>query len=121
MPDKKDGATAVAEKIASWPTNYAAVGARLHEIVLEVAPTVAPKMFYGAAGYARTTSGPVLFFFRYDPEVMSIGRTEKGDISVPEGADDQLVPSAWFLQPTSPELDAATEKHLTEIVREVLA
>ena len=64
-------------------------------------------------GYAK--SGPVLVFFRMDKYV-TFGITEKANLSVEEGATDQLMPSGWFLA----ELDKATEARIAEIVRKAV-
>jgi len=117
MADKKDGATAVAEKIASWPANYTEVGARISEIVAEVAPDAVPKMFYGGAGYARAKTAPVLFQFRYDPEILTISFTEKAELTVP----GQILPSAWYLQLTEPKLEPEAEATIADVVRRVFA
>lgn len=115
MADKKtkkgaDGAAAVLEKIAAWPDPYRAMGERIHEIILDSVPELRPRLWYGMPGYAK--GGPVLCFFRVD-EYMSFGLTEKANISVEDGATDQLIESAWFLT----ELDGATEERISAIVR----
>ena len=105
---------AVAEKIASWPGGYRAIGERLHEVILETAPELQPRLWYGAAGYAK--DGPVLVFFRVD-EFMSFGLTEKANVAAGAGAADQLIGSAWYLKDDAGGLTAATEERIAEIVR----
>ena len=108
---KKDAESeaAVLEKIAVWPAPYREMGQRMHQIILEAAPDLRAKLWYGMPGYAK--GGPVLCFFRVD-DYMTFGLTEKANLSVAAGAKDQLIDSAWFLQ----SLDAPTEKRIAAIV-----
>lgn len=105
-----DAEAAVLEKIAAWPAPYKKMGERIHEIILESAPDLRAKLWYGMPGYAK--GGPVVCFFRVD-EYMTFGLTEKAHLSVAEDAEDQLIDSAWFLT----ELDSATEERIASIVR----
>ena len=105
---KPDGEAAVLEKIDSWPEPHRTMGRRLHEIVLEAAPDLKPKLWYGMPGYAR--SGPVLCHFIAE-ERLSFGLTEKAPLL----EEDGLSQASWFIT----ELDAAAEKRIAEIVRDV--
>lgn len=49
-------------KIALMPDGDREMAERLHGIVSEVAPDLAPKLYYGQPGYAR--AGKVVVFFR---------------------------------------------------------
>lgn len=112
-PAKKASGDATAEvlgKIAAWPERHQPVGERLHALVLEAAPQLKPKVFYGMPGYA--TSGPVLIFFRVDGDLFTFGITEKAHLTREAGAAHQLMPSSWFFTG----LDEATEKRISEIV-----
>ncbi len=73
-------------------------------------PDLKPRPWYGMPGYAK--DGPVLVFFRVD-DYMTFGLTEKANLTIEEGAKDQLMPSAWFLT----DLDDATEAKIADIVR----
>ena len=55
-------AAEVAAKIAGMPDGDRELAERLHAIVAEEAPALAPKLFYGQPGYAR--DGKVVVFFR---------------------------------------------------------
>ena len=101
---------AVLEKIPQMFGSHAAVGERLHEIITSAAPELKPRLWYGMPGYAK--DGPVLCFFRMD-DYVTFGLTEKANFPIEEGAPDQLMASAWFLN----ELDDATESRIAEIVR----
>jgi uncharacterized protein YdhG (YjbR/CyaY superfamily) len=52
----------VLAKIAGMPQPDRALAERVHAIVTEAAPDLAPKLYYGQPGYAR--NGKVLCFFR---------------------------------------------------------
>ncbi|WP_338889559.1 DUF1801 domain-containing protein [Rhodococcus sovatensis] len=107
----KDPAAAVVEKIASYPEPYNAVGKRLHEVILEAAPELQPRLFYGMPGYAKG-KGPILCHFIAE-KYIAFGLSEKANVAVGEDASDKLMPSGWFLT----ELDEATEKRIAAIVR----
>lgn len=113
MADKKDDAAAVQEKIAALPA-FNDVAARLHEVIMEAAPDLKPRLWYGMPGYAKAKSSPVLCFFRVDDDqYVTLGLSEKATHAPDDGADDQLMPSAWFLTG----LDPATERRITAIVQ----
>ncbi|MHB8925814.1 MAG: DUF1801 domain-containing protein, partial [Coriobacteriia bacterium] len=59
---KVDGETAVLETITGWSDENRSAGLRLHAIIRETAPELAPKLWYGMPGYAK--DGKVLVFFR---------------------------------------------------------
>lgn len=109
----KDDPAAVLDVIRGFAEPYRAIGERIHELVLEAAPDLRPRLWYGMPGYARTKSTPVLVFFRLDGEVMSLGTTEKANHTLDEDAPDLLAPSAWFVS----ELDEPTERRISSIVR----
>ena len=108
--EKADGEAEVRAKIAAMKAPFRAMGERLHALILESAPGLKPKLFYGMPGYAK--DGPVLCFFRAD-KYMTFGLTEKASFGVEEGAEHQLMECAWFFS----ELDEATEERLAAIVR----
>ena len=113
--NKADGEAEVLEKIAAMPEPYRGMGERLHALIRRSAPELKPRVWYGMPGYAL--DGPVLCFFRADDRYMTFGLTEKVDLSVEEGAPNQLMGCAWFFT----ELDDATEAGLSEIVRKATA
>ncbi|MCY3781264.1 MAG: DUF1801 domain-containing protein [Chloroflexi bacterium] len=113
--EKKD-ADNLAAVLAKIPQMFGAetsIGMRFHEIIMETAPELKPRLWYGMPGYARSRSAPVLVFIRMD-DYVTFGTTEKANIVLEEGASDQLIPNAWFL---TTELDEATEARIAEIVR----
>lgn len=109
--DKNKGVDAVLEKIAGFADPYRDIGERVHRVIVEAVPELAPKLFYGMPGYALGKR--VLVFFRLDGENFSFGLSEHASHEIADGATDKLLPSAWFLR----EIDDATERRIGEIVR----
>lgn len=105
----------VLAKIGEMPKPYDAIGRRVHEIIMESAPNLKPRLWYGMPGYAKG-AGPVLLYLRVDDKYMTFGLTEKVNLIPEDSAPNQLMASAWFL--TS--LDDATEIALSEIVRKAI-
>lgn len=103
---------AVLEKIGEMPDHVRGTMQRMHEVILEAAPDLKPRIWYGMPGYAKSASSPVLVFFRND-ELMSLGISEKANLKPAGGKDGLLIPSAWFFEA----LDETTEKRVAEIVR----
>ena len=113
MATKPTDDTAVADKIASLPA-FTDVAARLHEVILDAAPHLQPRLWYGMPGYALAKKSPVLCFFRVDDDAfVTFGLTEHASHEPEAGAGHQLMGSAWFLTG----LDGPTEERIAEIVR----
>jgi hypothetical protein len=113
MADKQDDDAAVREKIAGL-TAFRDVTTRLHEIIMQSAPELKPRLWYGMPGYAKAKNSPVICFFRVDDDdYVSFGLTEKANLDPEEGAPDRLIESAWFLT----ELDEPTERRIAAIVK----
>ncbi len=58
----EDGEKAVRAAIAAMSPSDRTLGERLHELVLETAPDLSPKTWYGMPAYAK--GGKVVCFFR---------------------------------------------------------
>ena len=117
MPAKKadkdaDNLAAVLEKIPQMFGEDADVGLRMHKAIMEAAPDLKPRLWYGMPGYAKGRSKPVLVFIRKD-DYLTFGMTEKANLLIDEDAPHKLVANAWFLT----ELDEATEARIAEIAR----
>ncbi len=109
-----DDDAAVLEKISQLPA-FREVAQRLHEIIMETAPDLVPRLWYGMPGYAHAKSKPVICFFRVDDdEYVTFGLTEKAALAPEEDGPDHLLPSAWFLTG----LDEATEQRIARIVEQ---
>lgn len=107
-----DDAASVLEKISELPA-FQDVAYRLHELILEHAPDLKPRLWYGMPGYAHARGKPVVVFFRVDDEnLVTFGITAKADLTPEPNAPDRLLESAWFLT----ELDDSTEQRIARIV-----
>ena len=58
----EDGETAVRAAIAAMSPHDRAIGERLHALITEAAPGLAPKTWYGMPAYAK--DGKVICYFR---------------------------------------------------------
>lgn len=113
MATTPTGASAVLDKIASLPA-FRDVAARLHEVIVEAAPHLQPRLWYGMPGYAASAKGPVLCFFRVDDDrYVTFGLSEHAHHEPDPDSGHQLMSSAWFLTA----LDAPTEARIADIVR----
>jgi len=108
--DEADGGAATLARIAAMPAPYRALGKRLHELILRSAPALQPTVWYGMPAYAK--DGKRVCFFRAD-RYMTFGLTDDANLTREEGAEHQLLGSAWYFA----RLDDATEARLSEIVR----
>lgn len=114
MADKTDGEAEVLEKIAEMEAPFPAVGERLHDIIMDCAPELTPRTWYGMPAYAK--DGKVVFFFNAEKGYMSFALTEDANLSVDEDAPHQLIESSWYFT----ELDDPTEAALSDIVRQAV-
>lgn len=117
MATKQADDAAVQDKIASLPA-FRDVAARLHHVILDAAPDLKPRLWYGMPGYATSNKNPVLCFFRVDDDkFVTFGLTEHAHFEPEPGAGHQLMSSAWFITV----LDDATAARVAEIVRRAVA
>lgn len=117
MANKPTDEAAVNEKIASLPA-FPDVAARLHEVIMEAAPHLQPRLWYGMPGYATSKKSPVLCFFRVDDDrYVTFGLSEHAHHEPDEASGHKLMASAWFIT----ELDRPTEAHVAGIVRRAVA
>ncbi|MGM1017165.1 MAG: DUF1801 domain-containing protein [Actinomycetota bacterium] len=98
-------------KIASMPDGDREMAERLHAIVTEVAPDLAPKLYYGQPGYAR--GGKVVCFFRS-------GQMDKERYSTFGFSAEAALDTSDGLWPTAYALQDPTEKAWKR-VRELVA
>jgi len=105
-----EGEPGVLAKIAEMPGPFAAMGKRVHAVIMAAAPHLVPNLHYGMPWYSR--DGKRVCFFRVD-RYMTFGLTEDATLQREPGAAHQLMTSAWFFR----DLDAATEVKIAELVR----
>lgn len=84
---------------------------RMHELITQANPALCPRLWYGMPGYAKSKDSAVLVFFRED-DYMTFGLTEAAHFAPKSGAEDLLMPCAWFFT----ELNGATEQKIAKIV-----
>ena len=117
MADKPADDEAVKAKIGELP-EFRDVAARLHEVIMEAAPDLQPRLWYGMPGYALAKKSPVLCFFRVDDDrYVTFGLTEHARHEPDADAGHRLMGSAWFLTG----LDGPTEARIGDIVRHAVA
>ena len=107
--------TQVTDKIAQMEEPRRSAMQRVHEVIMDAAPTLKPRIWYGMPAYARSASTPALITLRND-ERLNLAITEKADFRPAGGGDAELMPAAWYFET----VDAATEKRIAEIVRSVV-
>ncbi|NLE99742.1 MAG: DUF1801 domain-containing protein [Anaerolineales bacterium] len=94
------------------PEPYRAMGERLHTLILQSAPALAPRLWYGMPAYAK--DGKVICFFRGDSSerYMTLGFSE--DAKLDEG---RLWPTSFALT----ELTAAEEATISALVEKAVS
>jgi uncharacterized protein YdhG (YjbR/CyaY superfamily) len=100
----------VLEKIAELTEPDRSLATRLHEIILEAAPDLAPKTWYGMPGYAK--DGKVLVFFqgadKFKTRYATLGFNDNAQLD-----DGTMWANAFALT----ELTTADEKKIAELVK----
>lgn len=114
MDKNAAGVQDVLTKIETFSDTYREIGQRMHALIMETAPDLQPRLWYGMPGYALKANGPVVLFFREDKYV-SFGLTDSTDLSKIGDPASELVGVAWYLS----DLNDATEKRIAEVVRSI--
>lgn len=116
MPSKDEkNLKQVLDKIAAMDEPERSVVQRVHDIIVAAAPSLKPRIWYGMPAYATSASTPAVLTLRND-ERLNLAITEKAALRAAGGVDGKLMPAAWYFE----DLDAATEKRITEIVCSVV-
>ncbi|MGO2110471.1 MAG: DUF1801 domain-containing protein [Pseudoclavibacter sp.] len=108
--------TQVIAKIAKMDEPRQSVMQRIHEVIVEAAPTLKPRIWYGMPAYAVSASTPALVTLRND-ERLNLAVTEKAEFRPAGGIDGLLMPAAWYFET----IDEETERRIAEIVRAVVS
>ena len=107
---KADGERALLEKVAEMPSSDRAMAEKVHAIVKDNAPELAPKTWYGMPAYAR--DGKVICFFqsadKFKARYATLGFNDEAKLD--EGA---MWPTSFALK----ELTPAEEKKIAALVR----
>jgi uncharacterized protein YdhG (YjbR/CyaY superfamily) len=111
---KSDGEGDVLAKIAEMPKADRAMAKRLHAIVKENAPDLAPRTWYGMPAYAK--DGKVVCFFKsahkFKSRYATLGFSDKANLDA--GA---MWPTDFALK----ELTAAEEKRIAALVKKAVS
>jgi len=100
---KVDGTQDLLAKIAEMPSHDRAMAERLHAIITEQAPTLAPKTWYGMPAYAK--DGKVVCFFqsadKFKARYATFGFND--DANLDDGA---MWPTSFALHELTPAAEA---------------
>jgi uncharacterized protein YdhG (YjbR/CyaY superfamily) len=112
--DREAGEKDVLDKIAAMPAADRAMAERIHAIVGEVAPELAPKTFYGMPAYAR--EGKVVCFFKdaakFKQRYATFGFEETARLD-----DGSMWATSWALTKLTP----ADEAKIAELVKKAVS
>ena len=112
--DKAAGEKDVLAKIAEMPKADRAIAERIHAIVKEVAPSLAPKTWYGMPGYANQDGKVVCYFTpaaKFKERYSTFGFNAEAQLD-----DGSMWPTSWALT----KLTAADEKRLAALVKKAV-
>lgn len=107
------GADEVLAKIKTYKDDFRADAEEIHNIIVNSAEDVFPRLWYGMPGYAKSKTGPVVVYFRKD-KYITFGKTESAEFTF--DADGAPVPTAWFADSLSP----ATKALIAELASSTL-
>lgn len=117
MEDKNNnGAQEVQAKIETFSDAYRNTALQLHKLIVETAPDLQPRLWYGMPGYALRKDGPVVLFFRED-KYISFGISENTPLTELGSVDSEMVSAAWYLTQLTPSIEAK----IADIVRKIVA
>jgi len=110
---KGDGTADVLEKIAEMAEADRALATRLHELVLEAAPELTPRTWYGMPAYAR--DGKVVCFFqeagKFKARYSTLGFQDAAHLD-----DGAMWPTSFALT----KLTKAVEKQIVSLVKKAV-
>ena len=107
----KKGDAAVLAKLEEAPEPFRDIGKRLHAIIRDSAPSLAPVVRWGLAFYVR--DGQDVCYIKPDKEFLAFGFGEVHNPAYGEGAS--MHPVAWTLTA----LDAPTEATIRALLAKV--
>jgi uncharacterized protein YdhG (YjbR/CyaY superfamily) len=111
---KADGESDVLAKIAEMEEPDRAMAERLHAIVMDSAPALSPRTWYGMPAYAK--DGKVVCFFqsaqKFRARYATLGFSDKANLD-----DGTMWPTAFALT----ELTAASEARIGELVKQAVS
>jgi uncharacterized protein YdhG (YjbR/CyaY superfamily) len=109
-----DEESALLEKIAEMDAPDRAIAERLHAIIKEIAPDLAPKLWYGMPAYAK--DGKLVCFFqtrkKFKTRYATLGFSDKANLD-----DGAFWPVSYALM----ELTAAEEKKIVALLKQAVS
>ena len=109
--NKAEAEAAVLEKIAEMPASDRAIAERLHAIIKDSAPVLAPKTWYGMPAYADADGKVVVFFQdagKFNYRYSTLGFQDAANLD-----DGDLWPVSYALMKWSPQV----EKKIVALVK----
>ena len=110
---KADGENDVLEKIAEMPEPDRVIAERIHAIIKDAAPDLAPRTWYGMPAYAK--DGSVVCFFqpadKFKARYATLGFSDKADLD-----DGTMWPVTYALT----ELTADNEAKIAALVKKAV-
>ena len=108
---KADDAQSVLDKIAEMPEADRVMAQRVHEVVMEAVPDLAPRLWYGMPAYAK--DGKVLVFFqdaaKFKARYATLGFQDNAALD-----DGAMWPTSFALV----KLTKAVEKQIADLVKQ---
>ncbi len=112
--DRAAGEADLRAKIAEMPASDQVMAERIHDIVTEVAPELAPRTWYGMPAYAR--DGKVLCFFtpaaKFKERYATFGFNAEANLD-----DGSMWPTSWALT----KLTDADAKKIGQLVKKAVS
>jgi uncharacterized protein YdhG (YjbR/CyaY superfamily) len=112
--ESTDGLADVLASIAKMPPADRALAERIHRLVLDAAPELTPRTWYGMPAYAK--DGKVVCFFqnasKFKARYATLGFSDKANLD-----DGAMWPTSYALQ----ELTPAAEAAIAELVRRAVS
>ena len=107
---RADGLTDVLDKIAGMDARDRAIAERVHELITEAAPDLAPRTWYGSPAYAK--DGTVIVFFqessKFKTRYSTLGFSDAANLD--EGS---MWPTSYGILKLTP----ADEKRISALVK----
>ena len=109
----KKGDAAVLSKLGEAPSEYRAIGERLHSIIRESAPSLEPIVRWGLPFYVKDSKD--ICYIKPEKDFIAVGFGEV--VNPAREQDAHMHPVAW----TITSLDAATEAKIRALVEKAVA
>lgn len=109
------GVQDVLAKIEKIEERYRDHARGIHTLIMETAPSLHPRLWYGMPGYALKPNGPVVLFFHVE-KYISIGITDSTPLEKFGNLDEEPVQVAWYLT----QLNEASAHLIKDLVQKII-